>query len=80
MGQVSGGGAERCVGPDLPGLGFEHLAAEQRELVGAASGRIKPEGWGKGTAEAPSAHLRRSQPSMRGFSQQNLWRVQISHR
>jgi predicted nuclease of restriction endonuclease-like (RecB) superfamily len=39
------------------------------------SQRIANDGWGKGTVEALSAHLRRTQPGMRGFSPQNLWRM-----
>ena len=37
--------------------------------------RIETDGWGKGTVQALSAHLRRTQPGMRGFSPQNLWRM-----
>ena len=37
--------------------------------------RIETDGWGKGTVEALSAHLRRTQLGERGFSRQNLWRM-----
>jgi hypothetical protein len=44
--------------------------------IGAViSRRIERDGWGKGTVQALAEHLRHTQPSMRGFSPQNLWRM-----
>src|SRR5258706_10485994 len=44
--------------------------------IGAViSRRIEDDGWGKGTVQQLSDHLRRTQPGMRGFSPQNLWRM-----
>lgn len=37
--------------------------------------KIAKDGWGKGTVEALAKHIRRSQPNIRGFSTQNLWRM-----
>lgn len=39
------------------------------------SRRIESEGWGKGTIVALAAFIQRSQPGIRGFSPQNLWRM-----
>ena len=39
------------------------------------SGRIASDGWGKGTILALSVFIQRSQPGIRGFSPQNLWRM-----
>jgi predicted nuclease of restriction endonuclease-like (RecB) superfamily len=44
--------------------------------VGAAiSRRIEQEGWGKGTVATLADQIQRAQPSARGFSPQNLWRM-----
>ncbi|MBF8287308.1 MAG: hypothetical protein HW381_416 [Candidatus Rokubacteria bacterium] len=44
--------------------------------IGAViSRRIKSAGWGKGTVEALSVYLARTQRGARGFSPQNLWRM-----
>lgn len=44
--------------------------------IGAViSARIENSGWGKGTVQALAAHIARSQPGLRGFSPQNLWRM-----
>jgi predicted nuclease of restriction endonuclease-like (RecB) superfamily len=44
--------------------------------VGAVlSRRIACDGWGKGTVQALSVHVLRTQPGLRGFSPQNLWRM-----
>ena len=44
--------------------------------IGAViSRRIEKDGWGKGTVQALAEHLQRTQPGMRGFSPQNLWRM-----
>ncbi|HET6247281.1 MAG TPA: PDDEXK nuclease domain-containing protein [Tepidisphaeraceae bacterium] len=40
------------------------------------SRRIAGEGWGKGSVNALAAFIRRRQPNARGFSAQNLWRMQ----
>jgi predicted nuclease of restriction endonuclease-like (RecB) superfamily len=39
------------------------------------SRRIESEGWGKGSVQALSTHLQRTQSGVRGFSAQNLWRM-----
>jgi predicted nuclease of restriction endonuclease-like (RecB) superfamily len=39
------------------------------------SQRIDTDGWGKGTVTALADHIRRRYPGVRGFSQQNLWRM-----
>jgi predicted nuclease of restriction endonuclease-like (RecB) superfamily len=39
------------------------------------SQRITKEGWGKGTVAALSTHIQHSQPGIRGYSSQNLWRM-----
>ena len=41
--------------------------------------RVAEEGWGKGTIEALSVYIRESQPDIRGFSAQNLWRMRQFH-
>jgi len=41
--------------------------------------RISEEGWGKGTIETLSVYIRKSQPGIRGFSAQNLWRMRQFH-
>jgi predicted nuclease of restriction endonuclease-like (RecB) superfamily len=37
--------------------------------------RIKGDGWAKGTVEQLAAYIARTEPGMRGFSAQNLWRM-----
>lgn len=37
--------------------------------------RIDTDGWGKGTVTALADYIRRRYPGVRGFSQQNLWRM-----
>lgn len=39
------------------------------------SQKIESDGWGKGTIESLSGYIRNSQPGIRGFSVQNLWRM-----
>lgn len=39
------------------------------------SQRIDTDGWGKGTVTALADYIRRRYPGVRGFSQQNLWRM-----
>jgi predicted nuclease of restriction endonuclease-like (RecB) superfamily len=39
------------------------------------SRRIADGGWGEGTVKALADHIRRRQPTARGFSAQNLWRM-----
>ena len=39
------------------------------------SRRIADDGWGQGTVAELAAYIRRSNPGMRGFSPQNLWRM-----
>ena len=39
------------------------------------SRKIVSDGWGKGTIETLSVFVQRSQPGIRGFSPQNLWRM-----
>lgn len=41
--------------------------------------RIESDGWGKGTIESLSDFIRKSQPGIRGFSAQNLWRMRQFH-
>src|SRR5947209_8573738 len=58
------------------------VAAVNKELIDLywnigehISRKIAAEGWGQGTVEALAEHIRRRQPSARGFSSQNLWRM-----
>jgi DUF1016 N-terminal domain len=39
------------------------------------SRRIADDGWGKGTVEALAEYIQERQPSARGFSARNLWRM-----
>lgn len=39
------------------------------------SQKIESEGWGKGTIQSLGDYLRKSEPGLRGFSPQNLWRM-----
>ena len=39
------------------------------------SQRIEKDGWGKSTVQLLADHLQRTQPGIRGFSPQNLWRM-----
>ena len=39
------------------------------------SQRIDTDGWGKGTVTALADYIRRRYPGVRGFFQQNLWRM-----
>ncbi len=39
------------------------------------SRKVSSAGWGKATIEELAAHLRRSDPDLRGFSASNLWRM-----
>jgi len=37
--------------------------------------KIETDGWGQGTVQELSAYIQRQQPSIRGFSPQNIWRM-----
>ena len=39
------------------------------------SRKVESDGWGKGTIESLSGSIRESQPGIRGFSAQNLWKM-----
>src|SRR5438874_1842962 len=39
------------------------------------SRRIAGDGWGEGTVKALAEYIRQRQPTARGFSAQNLWRM-----
>ena len=39
------------------------------------SRKIESDGWGKGTIKSLSSYIRETQPGIRGFSAQNLWRM-----
>lgn len=39
------------------------------------SRRIESDGWGKSTIKSLSSYIRETQPGIRGFSAQNLWRM-----
>ncbi|MBN9689245.1 MAG: DUF1016 family protein [Verrucomicrobia bacterium] len=52
-----------------------HLIDLYWKIGAAISGRIKRDGWGKGTVAELASHLSRTQPGARGFSPQNLWRM-----
>lgn len=41
--------------------------------------RIQADGWAKGTVEHLAAWIARSEPGLRGFSAQNLWRMRQFH-
>jgi len=43
------------------------------------SRKVESDGWGKGTIESLSGYIRKSQPGIRGFSAQNLWRMRQFH-
>lgn len=43
------------------------------------SSKIESDGWGKGTIENLGAFLKLSQPGLRGFSPQNIWRMRQFH-
>lgn len=48
--------------------------------VGAyLSGKIKAAEWGEGVVEQLAQHLARTQPGLRGFSAQNIWRMRQFH-
>lgn len=38
-------------------------------------GKSEADGWGKGTVEELAEHIRQNQPSARGYSARNLWRM-----
>jgi predicted nuclease of restriction endonuclease-like (RecB) superfamily len=45
------------------------------QVGGFISQRIDTDGWGKGTVTALADYIRKRYPGVRGFSQQNLWRM-----
>lgn len=58
------------------------IAAVNKELIELywaigehISGKIAAQGWGKGTVEKLAEHIRSKQPSAKGVSAQNLWRM-----
>jgi predicted nuclease of restriction endonuclease-like (RecB) superfamily len=58
------------------------VAAVTQELISLywnigehISRKIAADGWGRGTVEALAEHIRLSQPTARGFSASNLWRM-----
>ncbi len=58
------------------------IAATNTELIDLywkigehISRKIAAEGWGQGTVEELAEYIRRCQPTARGFSARNLWRM-----